>query len=148
MKILMLFHDFDVIDLLFHDFDVLDLLFHDFDVINRMSVCMDLILVFQVPYHMYSHHLVSSCLVRKMTSRLWFNADQFISNNGNNITSKKIINIRKCLQKKVKTCHCLVFLTVFCMPLFVLCPFSFGKYCLPFVYFRILNTPLVSSRFS
>jgi hypothetical protein len=27
MKILMLFHDFDVIDLLFHDFDVLDLLF-------------------------------------------------------------------------------------------------------------------------
>jgi len=34
MKILMLFHDFDVIDLLFNDFDVLDLLFHDFDVIN------------------------------------------------------------------------------------------------------------------
>jgi hypothetical protein len=34
MKILMLFHDFDVIYLLFHDFDVLDLLFHDFDVIN------------------------------------------------------------------------------------------------------------------
>jgi hypothetical protein len=34
MKILMLFHDFDVIDLLFHDFDVLYLLFHDFDVIN------------------------------------------------------------------------------------------------------------------
>jgi hypothetical protein len=33
MKILMLFHDFDVIDLLFHDFDVIDLLFHDFDVI-------------------------------------------------------------------------------------------------------------------
>jgi hypothetical protein len=32
MKILMLFHDFDVIDLLFHDLDVLDLLFHDFDV--------------------------------------------------------------------------------------------------------------------
>jgi hypothetical protein len=34
MKILMLFHDFDVIDLLFHDFDVIDLLFHDFDVID------------------------------------------------------------------------------------------------------------------
>ena len=34
MKILMLFHDFDVIDILFHDFDVLDMLFHDFDVIN------------------------------------------------------------------------------------------------------------------
>jgi hypothetical protein len=34
MKILMLFHDFDVIDLLFHDFDELDLLFHDFEVIS------------------------------------------------------------------------------------------------------------------
>jgi hypothetical protein len=34
MKILMLFHHFDVIYLLFHDFDVLYLLFHEFDVIN------------------------------------------------------------------------------------------------------------------
>jgi hypothetical protein len=34
MKILMLFHDFYVINLLFHDFDVIDLLFHDFDVID------------------------------------------------------------------------------------------------------------------
>ena len=38
MKILVLFHDFDVIDQLFHDFDVLDLLFHDFDVNHVISV--------------------------------------------------------------------------------------------------------------
>jgi hypothetical protein len=34
MTILILFHDFDVIDMLFRDFDELDLLFLDSDVIN------------------------------------------------------------------------------------------------------------------
>jgi hypothetical protein len=47
MKILIIFHDFDVIDLLFHDFDVLDLLFHDFDVIN-LSIIISVISVTRI----------------------------------------------------------------------------------------------------
>ena len=49
MKILMLFHDFDVIDQLFHDFDVLDLLFHDFDVIN-MSIMYNFCYITYIPW--------------------------------------------------------------------------------------------------